>query len=124
MNKRRASFTVGLTYNTTEAQLHRCISRITEMINQNPEVLADDTVVAFNSFQDSSLEISVLFYTRATSFSAFQKIKEQVNYGIMKIVEEEGASFACKGKIRNKFPKKPTKKGAFFQGSFFFSLLS
>ena len=94
MNKRRASFTVGLTYNTTEAQLHRCISRITEMINQNPEVLADDTVVAFNSFQDSSLEISVLFYTRATSFSAFQKIKEQVNYGIMKIVEEEGASFA------------------------------
>ena len=94
MNKRRASFTVGLTYNTTEAQLQRCIARITEMINQNPEVLADDTVVAFNSFQDSSLEISVLFYTRATSFSAFQKIKEQVNYGIMKIVEEEGASFA------------------------------
>ena len=94
MNKRRASFTVELTYNTTEAQLQRCISRITEMINQNPEVLADDTVVAFNSFQDSSLEISVLFYTRATSFSAFQKIKEQVNYGIMKIVEEEGASFA------------------------------
>ena len=94
MNKRRASFTVGLTYDTTEAQLQRCISRNTEMINQNPEVLADDTVVAFNSFQDSSLEISVLFYTRATSFSAFQKIKEQVNYGIMKIVEEEGASFA------------------------------
>ena len=94
MNKRRASFTVGLTYDTTEAQLQRCIARITEMINQNPEVLADDTVVAFNSFQDSSLEISVLFYTRATSFSAFQKIKEQVNYGIMKIVEEEGASFA------------------------------
>lgn len=94
MNKRRASFTVGLTYDTTEAQLQRCIARITEMINQNPEVLADDTVVAFNSFQDSSLEISVLFYTRATSFSAFQKIKEQVNYGIMKIVEEEDASFA------------------------------
>ena len=47
MNKRRASFTVGLTYNTTEAQLQRCISRITEMINQNSEVLADDTVVAF-----------------------------------------------------------------------------
>ena len=93
MNKRRASFTVGLTYNT-QAQLQHCIARITEMINQNPEVLADDTVVAFNSFQDSSLEISVLFYTRATSFSAFQKIKEQVNYGIMKIVEEEGASFA------------------------------
>ena len=94
MNKRRASFSVGLTYDTTEDQLQRCIARITEMINQNPEVLADETVVAFNSFQDSSLEISILFYTRATSFSAFQKIKEQVNYGIMKIVEEEGTSFA------------------------------
>ena len=101
------------------------------MINQNPEVLADDTVVAFNSFQDSSLEISVLFYTRATSFSAFQKIKEQVNYGIMRLSRRKALPSpspprrsTCKGKSRSKSPKKPTKKGAFFQGSFFFSLLS
>lgn len=94
MNKRRASFSIGLTYDTTKEQLARCIDGITQMINATPQVLPQETVVAFNGFLDSSLEISILFYTEATSFSAFQKLKEQINYGIMQIVEAQGAQFA------------------------------
>ncbi len=94
MHKRRASFSIGLTYDTPKEKLERCISRITEMVNSNPEILANDTVVRFNSFQDSSLEISLVFFTGPTGFADFQRIKEQVNYGIMQIVQEEGLSFA------------------------------
>ncbi len=94
MNKRRASFSIGLTYDTPKDKLEHCISRITEMVNSNPEVIPNDTVIRFNSFQDSSLEISLVFFTAATSFSDFQRIKETVNFGIMQIVEEEGLNFA------------------------------
>ena len=94
MNKRRATFSIGLTYNTTKEQMERCVARITEMVNSNPEIMAKDTVIRFNSFQDSSLEISLVFFTEPTGFADFQRIKEQVNYGIMQIVEEEGAEFA------------------------------
>lgn len=94
MNKRRASFSIGLTYDTPKEKIETCVSRITEMVNQNPEIIPEDTVIRFNSFKDSSLEISLVFFTRPTSFSDFQRIKETVNYGIMQIVEEEGLSFA------------------------------
>lgn len=94
MNKRRASFSIGLTYDTPKDKLQHCVERITEMVNANPEVLADDTVIRFNSFQDSSLEISLMFFTAPTGFADFQRVKEQVNYGIMQIVEEEGLQFA------------------------------
>lgn len=94
MNKRRASFSIGLTYDTPKEKMETCVSRITEMVNQNPEIIPEDTVIRFNSFKDSSLEISLVFFTRPTSFSDFQRIKETVNYGIMQIVEEEGLSFA------------------------------
>lgn len=94
MNKRRASFSIGLTYDTPKEKLEHCISRITEMVNSNPEIIPEDTVIRFNSFQDSSLEISLVFFTAPTSFSDFQRIKEAVNFGIMEIVEQEGLSFA------------------------------
>jgi len=94
MNKRRATFSIGLTYDTPKEKMEECVARITEMVNSNEEILANDTVIRFNSFQDSSLEISLMYFTKPTSFSDFQCIKEQVNYGIMQIVEDLGLSFA------------------------------
>ena len=94
MNKRRATFSIGLTYDTPKEKMEECVARITEMVNSNEEILANDTVIRFNSFQDSSLEISLMYFTKPTSFSDFQSIKEQVNYGIMQIVEDLGLSFA------------------------------
>ncbi|MEF2562515.1 MAG: mechanosensitive ion channel family protein, partial [Negativibacillus sp.] len=94
MNKRRATFSIGLTYDTPKEKMEECVARITEMVNSNEEILPEDTVIRFNSFQDSSLEISLMYFTRPTSFSDFQRIKEQVNYGIMQIVEDLGLSFA------------------------------
>ena len=94
MNKRRATFSIGLTYDTPKEKMEECVARITEMVNSNEEILANDTVIRFNSFQDSSLEISLMYFTKPTSFSDFQRIKEQVNYGIMQIVEDLGLSFA------------------------------
>lgn len=94
MNKRRASFSIGLTYDTSKEKMEICVARITEMVNQNPEVIPEDTVVRFDTFADSSLNISLVFFTRPTGYADFQRIKEAVNYGIMQIVEEEGLSFA------------------------------
>lgn len=94
MEKRRVTFSIGVEYGTTSEQLRRCVKRIEELLANNPSVVEGSPVVSFNAFLDSSLEISILYFTKETSFAACQKVKEAINLDIMAIVEEEGCSFA------------------------------
>ena len=57
---------------------HKLLTRFFIRLGVTPEVAAADACKIEHDLSDET----------------FQKIKEQVNYGIMKIVEEEGASFA------------------------------
>ena len=94
MEKRRVTFSIGVEYGTTSTQISRCIARIEELLNHHPDVVENSAVVSFNAFLDSSLEISVLYFSKETGFAAYQKVKEDINLKIMAIVEEEGCSFA------------------------------
>ena len=80
MNKRRATFSIGLTYDTPKEKMEECVARITEMVNSNEEILADDTVIRFNSFQDSSLEISLMYFTKPTSFHQTNRWTEALSF--------------------------------------------
>ncbi len=94
MEKRRVTFSVGVEYGTTSEQLRRCVARIEELLQDHEGVVPGSAVVNFNAFLDSSLEISILYFSTETAFAPYQKVKEAVNLEVMKIVEEEGCSFA------------------------------
>lgn len=94
MEKRRVSFSLGLTYGSSSAQLQRCVSRIKAMLEQHPGVVEGSAVVNFDGFGDSSLNISVLYFSKDTSYAGCQQVKEDVNLKLMAIIEEEGCSFA------------------------------
>lgn len=94
LQKRRVSFTVGLEYGTTSAQMNRCIDRITALLNDSPEVVEDSACVNFDAFADSSLNINIVYYTKEVALAPHLKIKEALNLRIMAIIEEEGCSFA------------------------------
>jgi len=94
MGKRRISFNLGLTYSTPGEKIRVCIDRIRSMLEQHPEIHQETIFVRFDEFGDSSLNIFLYFFTNTTKWAEFLRVKEDVNFKIMQILEEEGVSVA------------------------------
>ena len=94
MGKRRVSFHLGVTYTTPREKLKRCVDRIQEFLDTHDDVHKDLIFVKFDTFGASSLDIFIYFFTISTQWAEFMKVKEDINFNIMKILEEEGVSVA------------------------------
>ncbi|WP_236034895.1 mechanosensitive ion channel family protein [Alkalihalobacterium elongatum] len=94
MGKRRIMFNLGLTYQTTRNQMRSCVERIEELIRNHEDVHPETIMVRFDKFNESSLDVFIYFYTKTTIWSEYLEVKEDINYKIMEILEEEGASIA------------------------------
>lgn len=91
---RRASFTIGATYDTSSEKLLTVIDRIKEMLDSHPMVKEDSSIVKFDGFGDSSLNIAIQYLTNTSQYVEFLDIKNDINFNIMNICEEVGISFA------------------------------
>jgi len=94
MRKRQVSFHLGLTYTTPRAKLQSSINKIKDLLKKHPGVHPDVIFVNFDSFSDSSLDIFLYFFTKTTVWGDFMAVKEELNFKIMEILEEEGVSVA------------------------------
>ncbi|RFU66427.1 mechanosensitive ion channel family protein [Peribacillus saganii] len=94
MGKRQVAFHLGLTYDTPRKKLETVVRRIELMLSENEEVDNDTILARFDRFNDSSLDVYLYFFTKATSFKDYLDIKEDVNFKIMDILEQEGVSIA------------------------------
>ena len=94
MGKRRIKMRLGLTYSTNTEQLEAVLKDIREMLKNHPDIHPDVIMVYFDEFQDSSLSLFCYFFTKTTIWSQYLKVREDVNLRIMKIVENNGCSFA------------------------------
>lgn len=92
-NLRRVKFNVGVLYGTSPEVLNAIADEITDYIQTHKET-TQDTLVTFDSFGDSSLNIQVLYFIEIVDYPIFMKIKEQINYKIMDIVLSNKAEFA------------------------------
>jgi len=92
---RRIKIIIGLTYSTSSTQIKNIIADIKEMLkNHNGISQKNITLVNFVSFGDSSLDILIYTFTNTSSWRKYMSIKEDVGLKIMKIVEDNGSSFA------------------------------
>jgi len=94
MEKRRIFFRLGVTYTTPREKLQNCVTRIRDLLENHQEVHPDLIMVRFEQFADSSLDIFIYFFTRTKVWTEFLAIKEEINFKIMEILEEEGVSVA------------------------------
>ncbi|ARK31194.1 mechanosensitive ion channel family protein [Halalkalibacter krulwichiae] len=94
MGKRRVTFSIGLTYSTPREKLERCARRIEEVLRHHEEVDQDLIMVRFDSFNNSSLDIFVYFFTKTIAWTEWFRVKENINFQIMKILEDENVSIA------------------------------
>ncbi|WHX98147.1 mechanosensitive ion channel family protein [Neobacillus sp. DY30] len=94
MGKRRITFHLGLNYQTSKEQIERVVSRIENMLRTHQDIHPDTIMVAFDHYNDSSLDILLYFFTNTTVWGEHVKIKHEINLAIMGILEEEGVEVA------------------------------
>jgi len=92
---RRIKMHIGLTYSTNSAQIRKIMAEIKEMLKGHEGISQSDSLmVNFDTFGDSSLNIFIYTFTKTANWAKYLEIREDVNLQIMKIVEDNGSSFA------------------------------
>lgn len=94
MGKRRITFHLGVTYTTPRDKLEKCVREIRTMLENHPEIHKETIFVRFDNFGESSLDIFLYFFTVTTVWEEYLRVKEDVNFKIMEILEREGVSAA------------------------------
>ncbi|GAB6180238.1 small-conductance mechanosensitive channel protein MscY [Desulfotomaculum defluvii] len=94
MGKRRITFNLGLTYDTPKTKIESTVNKLKDMLKNHPDIHPDTIFVTFDRFNENSLDIFLYFFTKTTVWEQFLKVKEEINFSIMQIIEEEGVSIA------------------------------
>jgi MscS family membrane protein len=92
MGKRQITFHLKVAYSTPRAKLEKCVERIKTMLIKHPDVHKQTIFVVFDRYNDSSLDIFLYFFTITTVWQEFLMVKQDINFKIMRILEEEGVS--------------------------------
>jgi len=94
MPKRKVVQTIGLTYETSAEQMEQARTDIRKILKTDAGVDQEFIVVRFAEFGDSSLNITVIYFTVTADYEEYMSIKEHVNLEIMRAVDALGLSIA------------------------------
>lgn len=94
MQKRRITFKIGVTYDTTPAMLEESIERVRDILRSHEGVDQSYWLVKFTEFGDSALMIFVYYFTLTTDWEEYLSIRQEVNLRIMQRLNAIGVSFA------------------------------
>ncbi len=92
LEKRRHSFVVGVTYETSGQNLRKIPKLMKEIINK--EKLAEFQWCYFKEFADSALNYETVFYATTKDYEEFVKLSHKINLAIMSKFKEVGIEFA------------------------------
>ncbi len=95
MSHRRIKMDLGLTYDTTTEQFGRIVERIRTFVGGDKRIDHEATeMIHMVRFNASSIDIELYYFTKTTNWAEWRQIVEDHILALMKIVEEEGSSFA------------------------------
>lgn len=92
--QRRTEQVIGLTYDTTPAQMDEMVDVIREIILSEDGVDPASVMVFFRDFGPSSLDIWTVYLSKDPDFHPYMRMRQRINVGIMRAVEARGLSFA------------------------------
>ena len=88
----KTEINLGLTYDTTNAQLERALAILDELYRPHP--MTHDVLITFNKFGDSALNIQVVHWWKSTDHRKYLKGMQELNLAVKKRFEEAGLNFA------------------------------
>lgn len=94
MGRRRITFRLTVPFDTPQEKLERCVTAIGEMLEEHPEIHKQTIFSRFDSIGNYGYEIFLYFFTKTTVWAEFLRVKEDVNFRIVEILEREGVTVA------------------------------
>lgn len=94
MNMRLCQFKLGLLYSTSQETLTAVIKDVRDLLEHHPAVAEDTVQVRLLDFAPSSIDITVIYYTKCTAIKDYRAAKEEINLRIMGILEKDNAQLA------------------------------
>jgi len=94
MPVRRVTQTVGVTYATTADQMEQTVATLRGILETDEGVDPAFIVVRFEDFGASSLNIKVIYFTKAVPYPDHLATKERVNLAILRALAHLGLSIA------------------------------
>ncbi len=92
MEKRRAVFSFGITYETPTSKLREIPNMIEGIIS--PIKFAELDRVHFRTFDDSALTYEVVYYVESNEYMTYMDIQQEINLQIKESFEKEGIDMA------------------------------
>jgi len=89
---RRQVFTIGLVYSLSAAQMKQAVEMVREVIAAHPQTA--DVWVHWKTFGDSSLDIQVVYWSKAMAMKDFLDALQDLNCGIKERLDAAGFGFA------------------------------
>lgn len=94
MTNRRVRFTVGLTYDTTPAQMREAVAAIRALLTGDERLDQTSILVHFTDFNASSLDILIQYFTLSTDVPEHFATREEIGLKIMETLERLNLQFA------------------------------
>ena len=95
IQKRRYYTELMLELTTPLEKIKETTNQIEYMLNNREDIVKDGNIrVRFEKIANNGYEISINAYTKETDYAEFLKVKEKVNYEIIKIVQNENVELA------------------------------
>lgn len=91
---RRQRFFVQVTYDTPREKLEKLVAGIRQLIVDHPLTNKTNVEVRFNNFNESSLDVLVMFYLAVEQYTQELREREVILLQIMELAQDVGVAFA------------------------------
>jgi MscS family membrane protein len=91
---RRAKNNLTFSLNTKAEQIEKIIPAIEQLINEEELCRKKPAKIIFEGFGPYAIEVSITYFVQTTDFAKYQMVKQQINLGILKLIEENEMSLA------------------------------
>jgi MscS family membrane protein len=91
---------IRLRIDTTPDQIRSIVEQTKQMLLDDERVLNDVLRVQFRQFGEYSLDVKIHCYINTTDFTTYLTIAEDLNFRVLEIVHQAGASLALPGRMR------------------------
>lgn len=94
MGKRQIKFDLKVAYDTPKENLQNVVRKIDSYLRNHPDIHPETIFVKFDTFAENGYSIFLYFFTKTTVWGEFLKVKEEINFTIIDILESENVELA------------------------------
>ena len=94
MEKRRYKTNLCIELNTPLEKLETFKNRVQDMLQSRDAIYDDSVIVKFDNITDNGLNVLICSFTDSVDYNSYIAERENINYKIMQILQEENIELA------------------------------